>query len=164
MRVLFFFSYLLCLPAMAQTVYRTVENGVVTFSDTPPEDGKAEIIDMPELPPVNSDLLDQRLSAMRETTDRMAEDRREREKHRAELRVSRAQEQPVPVVETPATAVVGAYWRPRQGIWRPGRPPNHRPPYRPIPAPLPSPASPPGWSVMQPGNAQLMRPIVSSRR
>ncbi len=159
MRTLCLVLYTLTLSVSAQTVYRTVENGVVTFSDTPPEAGEVEMINLPELPPADSELLDTRLAAMRETTDRMAADRREREKHRAELRALQAS---APEFETQRSVVVGSYWPVTGNGWRPARPPFHRPPYRPKPTPLPHP--PPGWSVMKPGNAQLMRPIVSSRR
>ena len=70
------------------TVYKSVdEHGVVSFSDTPPADS-ADVqrmqIDTP--PPSSTGEYEQNLEAMRETTDRMAADRREREKHRAEMR------------------------------------------------------------------------------
>jgi hypothetical protein len=159
---------LLSPPLFAQIVYKTVEDGVTSFSDTPPEDGEAQTLTINPPAPADDGLLDKRLAAMRDTTDRMAADRREREQHRAEMR---ALQQPTtePVasggVQTPAWSQ--GYWPNYLGAVRP-RPPFH--PWRPSPAPLPSPgrpgvegAAPPGWSVMQPGNAQLMRPIVSTR-
>ena len=143
----------------AQTVYKSVEDGVTSFSDQPPESGESEAIEL-NVPPVSDDgLLEQRLAEMRETTDRMAADRREREQHRAELKAQQQVPEPqVVTVEQPV--LVGGYW-PNYG--RPNRP---RPPFRPgrPVKPTPLPAQPaPGWSAMQPGNSQLMRPIVSSR-
>jgi hypothetical protein len=149
--------------AHAQTVYRSVqEDGVVSFSDAPPEAGDAEVIVIDTPPPAQDEILEERLAAMRETTDRMAEDRRERERHRAELRALRApQESPAPRTESPAPPAY-AYWPvARPPLWRP------RPPLRPHPVPRPHPMqpaeAPPGWSVMKPGNSQLMRPVVSRR-
>ncbi len=149
------------------TVYRTVdENGVVSFSDTPPEgDTAAEALQI-DVPAAQSpDTYLDNLEAMRETTDRMAQDRREREKHRAELRKMRAAGQPEPLPLPVSQGYSGytsyypAYpvYRPRPGIppWRPG----HRPgPEHPI-------ARPPLYSgpgVYGSSNSQLMRPIVSS--
>jgi hypothetical protein len=178
-------ALLLALPAEAETVFRSVdERGVVTFSDTPPE-GDVEVetvtIDTPQ--PQSPEAARQRLEDMRETTDRMAADRREREKHRAEMRELQARSQPQqqPAI-TPGyydyypaftgTRVVrrdyfgGTPWRPG---YRPdfgNRPrPDHpivRPPlrpgvgYRPIDRPQPQ--------VNVGSNSQLMRPIVSPRR
>jgi hypothetical protein len=156
-----FLICLLSLPVAAQTVYKTVEDGVPTFSDAPPAEGPAEVIEVHAPPAADDGLLEERLAEMRETTDRMASDRREREKHRAEMRALSA---PDPasetiVVEQPSTLWAGGYW--------PGysRPPNRpRPPFRPGPPQRPQPLpQQPGWSVMQPGNSQLMRPMVSSR-
>jgi hypothetical protein len=156
LRLLFIASLICWLPpgAVAQTVYRSVQNGVTSFSDAPPPQGEAEVI-VVDAPPVSGDVdLEERLAAMRETTDRMAEDRRERERHRAELRALRDEAQvaspPRPVEAQPALA----YW--------PVARPFSRPPLRPHPPLRPYPV-PPGWSVMKPGNAQLMRPVVSTR-
>ncbi|MEM1402546.1 MAG: DUF4124 domain-containing protein [Pseudomonadota bacterium] len=150
---------LLSSNALSQTVYKSVEGGVTSFSDQPPESGDAEAIELNVTPVSEDGLLEQRLAEMRETTDRMAADRREREQHRAELRAQQQAPEPqVVTVEQPT--LVGGYW-PNYG--RPNRP---RPPFRPgrPVKPTPLPAQPvPGWSVMQSGNSQLMRPIVSSR-
>lgn len=76
--------------AIAATVYKTVdENGRVTYSDQPPQDGAAvEVLDLQVQPrsaqEIEGDLA--RIEAMRETTDRMAADRREREAARAKAR------------------------------------------------------------------------------
>jgi hypothetical protein len=149
-------------PLAAQTVYRSVQDGVVTFSDQPPADAvDAQAIEL-AVPEIADDpQLEARLAAMRESTDRMAEDRRAREKHRAELRALRAPEPVATAPEMQTTLIyTGGYW-PVAG--RPIRPPlRPHPPLRPRPMPLPA-TAPPGWSVMKPGNAQLMRPVVSGR-
>jgi hypothetical protein len=153
-------------PAAAQTVYRPVENGVTSFSDTPPEEGTAEVIEVNVPPAAEDALLERRLAQLRETTDRMASDRREREKQRAELRaLGRRDSEPTAAAPVaPTTAWAGAYWPAwgRSPVLR--HPPvGLRPPHKPHPHyPLRPPLRPPaGWSVMQPGNAQLMRPVVS---
>ena len=82
---------LLLLAAMdssATTVYKSVDaEGRVTFSDQPPP--AAELVDVYEYrePPPNRSALDvERIEAMREVTERMAADRREREASRAGAR------------------------------------------------------------------------------
>jgi hypothetical protein len=152
----------------SETVYRTVEEGVPSFSDTPPADGRSvQAITIEVAPSAGDELLDQRLAAMRETTERMAQDRRERELHRAKLRAEQqAQEQPA--AQAPAQTVVvqsGAYWPVYTRPYRPRPPYRPAPPLRPGPPAMrpPVPTPYPGWSVMRPGNAQLMRPIVSRR-
>lgn len=153
--LLFVFSPLL----FAQTVYRTVEEGVTTFSDSPPDRGYAEVLEIDVPPPVGAGVAEERLAEMRETTDRMVRDRRDREKYRAEMRKSQRSAAAVP----PPTPI--ASWS--QGFWPAfQRPIRARPPFRPgrpISPSRPSVTAPPGWSVMQPGNSQLMRPIVSGR-
>jgi len=144
-----------CVPmsplVVAETVYRSVVEGITTFSDAPPDSGDFEALTIDTPAPAADGLLRERLAAMRESTDRMAETRREREKHRATLRAL-ATPAPATSADPPApaaTVVLGhwpAYLRPH---WRPIRPIK--------------PTAPPGWSIMQPGNSQLMRPIVSSR-
>lgn len=92
---------LLCVNAastLAAKVYKYVDaEGRVTYSDQPPAEGDAvEVLDL-QLPErsqadIDNDLA--RIEAMRETTDRMAADRREREaaraKSRAEAEAARA--------------------------------------------------------------------------
>jgi hypothetical protein len=159
----------LAAPAAAQTVYKTVEDGVTSFSDSPPAEGAAERLTLHVPPPADDTQLQVRLDAMRESTDRMAADRRAREKHRAELRALNAPPPETIVREQPAMAWTGGFWPTYN---RPLRP---RPPHRPgrpgvTPLPLPYAGSrstaqpPPGWSVIKPGNAQLMRPRVYQRR
>jgi len=81
-------ALLLCTSAFATTVYKTVNvKGVVNFSDTPPPHDivvETVVIEVPG--PLSSELTEQRLEDMRDTTDRMVADRMAREKHRAELR------------------------------------------------------------------------------
>lgn len=148
------------------TVYKTVdENGVVSFSDAPPEDGAAAETLRIDVPAAQSpdDYL-KNLEAMRETTDRMAEDRREREKHRAELReIQEKRDVPPPSAGpgsglTDYTTFYPAYpvYRPRPGFppWRPG--------YRPRPEhPIARPPRHPSWPGDSATNSQLMRPLVS---
>ncbi|MEE4278508.1 MAG: DUF4124 domain-containing protein [Halieaceae bacterium] len=144
-------------PVSAQTVYRSIQDdGVTSFSDTPPEARKAEkiVIDTPK--PSNDASLEERLATMRETTERMAEDRRERERHRAELKALRT-----PAVEREPQPPVVA--QPAYTYWPVARPPLWRPHPSPRIRPTPRPQTPPGWSVLKPGNAQLMRPVVSRR-
>ncbi len=148
------------------TVYKTVdENGVVSFSDAPPEDETAAETLQIDVPAAQSpDEYLENLEAMRETTDRMAADRREREKHRAELREIQEKSAATPLPSEPGpgytdyTTYYPAYpvYRPRPGYppWRPG----HRPgPTHPIARPPVHPVYPGSGSA----NSQLMRPIVS---
>lgn len=169
----FFWLLLFCLGGQvaavnAQTVYRTVdENGVVSFSDTPPEGDQpveAMTLDVPAAQ--DPEVYQQNLEAMRESTDRMVEDRQAREKHRAEMRELAARSAP-PTTQAPQTLVdqystgwsssynSGHYYRPGRPPWRPGyrpRPehPIHRPPVRPMPSTQ--------------NNSQLMRPIIPRSR
>jgi hypothetical protein len=138
----------------ATKVYKTVdENGVVSFSDTSPEQGDAEVLKINAATPEPDVDRQANLDAMRETTDRMAADRREREKHRAELKGIAAEKKaaitPQPVYTNYYPVYPGNYLNP-------GRPrPEHpiaRPPLRPRP------------EHYSPSNSQLMRPIVSGRR
>jgi hypothetical protein len=173
--------------AWSETVYRTVdEKGVVSFSDSPPaDDVEAEKITIDAPQPQSPEAARQRLEDMRETTDRMAADRREREKHRAEMRELQARSQPVqrtayaddyyddyyPVYTSGRihrrNYYGGTPWRPghRPGIGpRPPRPehPIARPPLR--PGLDHRPGYRPQGNVNLGSNSQLMRPIVSPRR
>jgi hypothetical protein len=167
---------LLCLlngiHSRAATVYKTVdENGVVTFSDTPPATEPAEEVQIDVQEGLSPEASAARLEEMRETTDRMAADRREREKHRAELRETQARsaqvsaEPPRQERGYPETLyrdyypVYPPYYRPPHHY--PGHPPGYRPrPEHPVARPpIRPPVAPPGSS-----NSQLMRPLVSPRR
>jgi hypothetical protein len=162
-RALCLFVLLLSLLPTAQaeptTVYRTVDaQGTVTFSDQPPADAPAEVLSIDVPPPADPGLLEERLEAMRETTERMAADRLARESQRAELAAARKPEpQPEPVPRTLVVPTAPLYgWPAYNRPWRP------RPPVRPHPV---QPPLLPGQSVVPlQSNQQLMRPIVSSRR
>ena len=87
---------LLCTPSShAATVYKTVnEDGSTSFSDTQPvTDAPVEKVKInvqeSSLTPQEQQ---QRLDDMRESTDRMASDRMEREQHRAELQAKQQQQ------------------------------------------------------------------------
>lgn len=86
---------LCCLPGLAATVYRTVdEDGAVSFTDIRPTgEVPVETLVIDARTPQVSESERQRLQDMRATTDRMASDRMAREKHRAELRQFQAQTQ-----------------------------------------------------------------------
>ena len=161
----------LCAPlATAQTVYKTVdESGAVSFSDTPPSDNvEAETLEIRTPPPSSDSQQQANLEAMRETTDRMAEDRREREKHRAEMREIQARTN----TETADNGNTRDYYDdyyPTYTGYNNRRYYNHRPPYR--PGVKPKPEHPIARPPMRPtprdagsNNSQLMRPIVSNRR
>lgn len=153
--------------AQAQTVYRSVdEDGVVSFSDTPPAgEQAAEELEIDVPPPQDPQVYSQRLDDMRETTDRMAEDRRAREKHRAELRgiaardAARPQSYQPDLVDQYSTSWSGTggyYYQPGRPPWRPGyRPKPEHPIHRPPIHVQPQPSHP-----LQ-GNSQLMRPMLS---
>ena len=134
------------MPGLTATVYRTVdEQGVVSFSDIKPAgDPSVETMEIDARAPQLSEVEQQRLQDMRETTDRMAADRMAREKHRAELRKLQAETQPRyqnPAQGDPGYAgyssgYSGYYNYPARRPWRPiHRPrPEHpivRPPLRP---------------------------------
>ncbi len=147
-------------PGLATTVYKTVdENGVVSFSDTSTE-ADAEVVEITVAPPQSVVNHLENLEAMRETTDRMADDRREREKHRAQFKEmeARSMPSPQPVYYEGSTVISGGYYYP------PGRPP-WRPGYRPKPEhPIVYPPLRPGSSAFRGANSQLMRPILSNGR
>ncbi len=144
---------LLCSGAAhATTVYKSVDaEGRVTFSDQPPtETTLVEILEY-RVPDTEPSALDTaRLQAMRETTDRMAADRREREAARARVRADAAAARAASTPPTyeyygqagyyPAWPVFGRpivrppYHRPPHGRPPHGRPPLVKPPYaRPAP-------------------------------
>lgn len=130
----------------------------MVFSDQPPASGTdADVLHIP-VSASQADA-DARLQELRATNDRLAQARREREAARAsspEPTVSYT----APVVSTGIPAAVPA--QPVQTLWPYPFPRRHyfgplRPrPVRPVRVPA-------GFKVIQPGNQQLMRPIVSSR-
>lgn len=147
---------------LATTVYKTVdENGVVSFSDSSSEGENAQVMHIATPPTQPAGDQAANLEAMRETTDRMAEDRREREKHRAELRelASTPPSTAAPsYIDSYSTTVGGGYYYPPGNPpWRPG----HRPkPEHPIVRPPLSHTS----NVFRGANSQLMRPMLSNGR
>ena len=150
--------------AQGQTVYKSVdEDGNVTFSDSPPADAKStqELqVNVPDPQPAGEQ--QQALQDMRETTDRMAADRREREKHRAEMKelnsrtaaaAPTANEQPDYNYQDYYSTVPGYGVRSRY-YYGP-----HRPGYKPRPEhPI---TRPPLQHQGHSNNSQLMRPLVS---
>ena len=73
------------LPALGATVYKTVDaDGKVSFSDTPPPAGSAtEVIETRDTYASPDPDAAERLQQMRETTDRLRDDRLAREQERA---------------------------------------------------------------------------------
>lgn len=166
-RILAFIMLLGGTPGITATVYKTVgENGVVSFSDTPIE-GATPIETLQVTAPMAQspeEYLHQ-LEAMRKVTDRMASDRREREKHRAQLKESSARaasyRAPEPAQYTQYADYFPRYTR--RHHWRQGHTPL-RPGYRPKPVhPIAVPLRH-GARVIGSSNSQLMRPLVSPRR
>jgi hypothetical protein len=147
----------------ATTVYKTVDDkGVVSFSDKSPEEGEAEVLQINTATPQPDGETLANLEAMRETTDRMAADRREREKHRAELRDIAARKQAYQATPPVYTQYYPYPVYSRNPV-RPGRPPYH-PGYGPKPVhPIVRPPLRTGSGTFSSTNSQLMRPIVSSR-
>jgi hypothetical protein len=146
---------------LATTVYKTVdENGVVSFSDSASQGEEAEVLHIATPPTQPAGDQTANLEAMRETTDRMAADRREREKHRAEIKelANTPQNAATPsYVDGYSTTVRGGYnYRPGGPPWRPGLGPI---PEHPIVRPPLS-----HTSTFRGANSQLMRPMLSSGR
>ena len=151
--------------ADATTVYRVVDDqGVVGFSDRPPPDGiDAETMQIAVPQSSAGDSL-QQLEAMRQTTDRMASDRQEREAQRELVRLraaakqAAAQQKSAPREEVRyeyiyLPAPIAPPWR--QGHHAPRRPYPHRPGGSEDPSRL---------GIIPGPNSQLMRPILSRPR
>ena len=159
---------LLCATAgFSTTVYKTVdEKGVVSFSDIPPAGGlPTEVLQITPTNPQSPEAYLERFEAMRQTTDRMVSERREREKHRAELKEINARTVSLQPTEpsglTPYADYFPVYSRRTR---RHGYVPS-RPGYRPKPEhPVIRPPLQKLQGVMGSSNAQLMRPLVSTRR
>jgi len=149
----------------ATTVYKTVdENGVVGFSDTPPAEARlVDTLQIEVIPPADPGAYAQRLAAMRETTDRMAEARRAREKHRAEMRrLAQEEEQAQPVYVRPVRHVhhTPAFLPHHRKFAH--RKHGHRHPGEHAEFVTRRDIAGSG-RILQPQNAQLMRPLVSRR-
>lgn len=143
------------------TVYKTVdENGVVSFSDTPPSNlSSAEVIQIVPALSKSPKEYSAWLEQMRETTDRMVADRHDREEHRAKLREANAR---TAAYQEPAVAAPqrNVYYPSHPLVTRPYWKRNHRPNRHPV-------VHPPMRSARLgtgSSNAQLMRPLVSPRR
>jgi hypothetical protein len=146
-QILCLILFLQVLPTAATTVYKSVdERGRVSFSDQPPTQGTlVEITEYSDPTPTTSALDRERLQAMREATDRMAVDRREREASRLAARRLKLEQQaaeiPVEAYYDPPYYVGNYsrhYRRVRPGHGLPGvRPPGVRPPgLKPHPLPI----------------------------
>jgi hypothetical protein len=145
------------LPLLAATVYKSVdENGVVSYSDTrPEEDVDVETLVIEVQDPALTETEQQRLEAMRETTDRMAADRMAREQQRAELRQQRAREQ---AVQAPPTYIIESGGYPIYYPYPVRRPGWNRPyPTHPIARPPLRPSRPVPYSGGQDYPASLVR-------
>jgi hypothetical protein len=120
---------LFCLPCAAATIYKSVdEKGRVTFSDQMPvKNTLVDVLNYTATAPTLAADDAARLDQMRETTDRMAADRREREESRARIRKERAPQQLVLVQQESYYPLYGRRYR--RPIVRPPmyRPPMHRP-------------------------------------
>lgn len=136
------------ISAQPTTVYKSVdENGQVTFSDQPPASAeRAETLVYDTGEPVSAEEAEARLQRMRETTDRMAEDRRQREAARSAARASRPADTPATAQSEPLPVYYPVYYgrRHRPVVRPPFRPPA-RPPIHPVhpvapisPVPYPS--------------------------
>ena len=151
---------MLALPIAAETtVYRSVNaQGVVVFSDQPPAAGTATDVLHIAVSPQSAADAKARLESLRASNDRLARARRAREAARAgSAAPAISYTAPVAIPAPPTVVVHGS----RYPIWPPGParliyrgPLRHQPGAAPVP---------PGFKVIQPGNRQLMRPIVSSR-
>jgi hypothetical protein len=124
-RVIATIFLLFCLPCAAATIYKSVDaQGRVSYSDQAPvETTVVEILEYSETAPTLAADDAARLADMRETTDRMAADRREREASRARVREDRVTTQIVQVQQEPYYYPVYSRRRHHSFI----RPPVHRP-------------------------------------
>jgi hypothetical protein len=141
---------LFCMPGLAATVYKSVdEKGVITYSDTkPPPDILVETLEFDDTATVPDAREQQRLEAMRETTDRMVADRMAREKHRAELRRANAETRAITTpdysdYEETTAIYTGYYDTAVRRTWR-----HHHRPAHPIARP---PLLPPRGDKLPPG-------------
>ncbi len=139
-------------PAYAITVYKSVDaNGKVTFSDQPPVAGtRAETIEIEDHTAPDSVETDARLRAMRETTDRLRDDRLARERQRNPPQPAPPyvvyQQAPQRIEDSRPGYLVPVY-RPRYP-YRPQYPDHHpHPPLRPDTSPNTSSLSPRGLNA-----------------
>jgi len=161
-----------CLPGLAATVYKSIdESGVVSYSDTPPQNGiLVETVEIDNRDSGPNEQAQQNLQDMRETTDRMVVDRLAREKHRAEMRKLQAQTGAVQAPQYPdyydsSTIYSGYYDYPIRRHWR--RPGHVRPEHPIVQPPLRPPVDkfPPGAGPSPASNfpAPHIRPLFTPR-
>ena len=150
---------LLCaLPAIAATVYKTVdENGVVSYSDTMPE-GQAPVETLQisaQTPPVSEETR-RSVENMRETTDRLVADRMAREKHRAQMRQLQAQTE---ALQNPAPL---DHYQPVRNYYDVYRYPTRRPGWRDHRRDHAHPDTRPPLRSGEPGPPSTIRPLPSN--
>ncbi len=153
-----------------RVIYRsTDDSGAVSFSDRAPDDDRQVQLLHLDVPPAGSaEEHRRRMQDISASADRMAEERRARERHRAELRelaartAAREQAPPQPQYgQAPYYVAAPRYHRP----WRPPGHPGLRPPARPQPLPPTAPYA--GSTALRADNAyngQLMRPMLRGGR
>lgn len=139
-------------PAFAITVYKSIDaNGKVSFSDQPPITGtKVETIEIEDYTVPDQTETEARLQAMRETTDRLRDDRLARERQRNPPQMPPPyiiyQQAPERIDDSRTSYLVPIY-RPRFP-YRPPHPGHHpRPPLRPETLPNTSSLSPRGLNA-----------------
>jgi hypothetical protein len=152
-----------CVGAAASTVvYKSVDgSGAVTFSDTPPAEGiSVETLSI-VVPVSNAADSLQQLEAMRQTKDRMASDRQEREAQRelGRLRAEAAASSNAQRIQAVTEQVRYKYIYLPPPIAPPWRPGYNGPPQRPGFHKHPS-----REGIIPGPNSQLMRPILSRPR
>jgi len=156
-RILVAAGLFVALPAAAQHVYRWVDaDGKVTFSSTPPPEGKAaETVELPPTPSADAiEAARQREQSLQQLGDQLSQQRREREAQRAEERRA-AREEAALQQPPPQPTESDDDWS--YGWWIPGRPDFHRPrprppwPERPVPpGPRRDPTAPPDHPAFWP--------------
>jgi hypothetical protein len=132
-------------PSVADELYKSVDSaGNVTYSSTPPQDGKAEKLEVAP-PPSEAEVqaTEARLKKHAAQADEMESARREREaiqaEREAEAARQRAAQQPVQpvIIETPVYVPQPVYYPPPGAGFPPGMPTDRPIPIAPRPTPLP---------------------------
>lgn len=147
--------------SQSTTVYKTVDpQGHVSFSDIAPTDSSdTEIIELKLIAPSSSADAQQRLEEMRQSTDRMASARREREQARAALQQQQSHHEPS--VNVYREVIYQPYIMPLPPRPQHQQPPHTRPPL------MTGPQSSNQRERLRHNlrhNSQLMRPILSPNR
>jgi len=149
--LLFLTAILLSVPTHAVTVYRSVDAaGRISFSDQPPAEAvSTQEIELRSSAPAVDEDLQARLQAMRETTERLREDRLARARMRQPQESWTPPAMPTGDAQRNESHDVGwllPYRRPHHG-W-------HSPPPRPYPQPPLRPATQPNSSSLSPRGLQ----------